>query len=62
MSIEFWSISRGGVKELYQIYGNGQAPSSDKLDRLVTEIGLALDDTLEEVVFLATKEQRKELI
>jgi len=61
MPIGFWAISREEVKELYQHCGNGQAPSREALNKLVRDIKEALDDKLEEVIFLATQRQRRQL-
>ena len=61
MPIGFWAISRDEVRELYQHCGNRQAPSNEALSRLVKKINEALDNKLEEIIFLDAKKQRREL-
>jgi len=61
MPIGFWAISRTEVRKLYQQCGSGQAPSTEALDRLVRKLGDALEETLSEIIFQATRKERKEL-
>ena len=59
MPIGFWAMSREGVKELYRHCGNGQAPSNEALNKLVRILRDKLDEVTLDIIFQATKEERK---